>query len=99
MGSHFLILGDLPDPGIDPGSPTLRADSLPSESPGATITRIHPFIFQMDGKMRSRLDEWSLFICKQFSSHFLWASGGAMFGKCESVSCSLVSASLEPHGL
>ena len=27
-------LGDLPDPGIKPGSPTLQADSLPSEPPG-----------------------------------------------------------------
>ena len=26
--------GDLPDPGIEPGSPALRVDSLPSESPG-----------------------------------------------------------------
>ena len=25
---------DLPDPGIKPGSPTLQADSLPSEPPG-----------------------------------------------------------------
>ena len=25
---------DLPDPGIEPGSPTLQADSLPSEPPG-----------------------------------------------------------------
>ena len=25
---------DLPDPGIKPGSPALRADSLPSEPPG-----------------------------------------------------------------
>ena len=25
--------GDLPDPGIEPGSPTLQADSLPSEAP------------------------------------------------------------------
>ena len=66
VGSHFLTPGDLPDPGIKPGSPTLRADSLPFESPGATITRIHPFIFQMGGKMRSRTNEWSLFICKQF---------------------------------
>ena len=27
-------LGDLPDPGIEPGFPTLHADSLPSEPPG-----------------------------------------------------------------
>ena len=26
--------GDLPDPGIEPGSPTLQAESLPSEPPG-----------------------------------------------------------------
>ena len=26
--------GDLPNPGIKPRSPTLQADSLPSESPG-----------------------------------------------------------------
>ena len=25
---------DFPDPGIEPGSPTLQADSLPSEPPG-----------------------------------------------------------------
>ena len=25
--------GDLPDPGIEPGSPALQADSLPSEPP------------------------------------------------------------------
>ena len=26
--------GDLPNPGIEPGSPTLQADALPSELPG-----------------------------------------------------------------
>ena len=30
----FPSLGDLPDPGIEPGSPTLQADSLSSEPPG-----------------------------------------------------------------
>ena len=33
-GLPFLSPGDLPDPGIEPGSPTLQADALPSESPG-----------------------------------------------------------------
>ena len=27
-------LGDLPSPGVEPRSPTLQADSLPSEPPG-----------------------------------------------------------------
>ena len=34
-GLPFPSPGDLPDPRIEPGSPTLQADSLPSESPGA----------------------------------------------------------------
>ena len=33
-GLPFPSLGDLPDPGIEPGSPVLQADSLPSEPPG-----------------------------------------------------------------
>ena len=33
-GLPFPSSGDLPDPGIEPGSPTLQADVLPSESPG-----------------------------------------------------------------
>ena len=32
--------GDLPDPGIEPGSPTLKADPLPPEPPGKRITYI-----------------------------------------------------------
>ena len=32
-GRPFPSPGDLPDPGIRPGSPALRADSLPSEPP------------------------------------------------------------------
>ena len=30
-GLPFPSPGDLPDPGIEPGSPTLQADALPSE--------------------------------------------------------------------
>ena len=52
-GLPFPSPGDLPDPGIEPGSPALRADSLPSEPPGkpsrsrcqgklANWRRVHP---------------------------------------------------------
>ena len=34
MGCHFLVQGNLPDPGITPRSPALRADALTSELPG-----------------------------------------------------------------
>ena len=33
-GSPFPSPGDLPNPGIEPGSPVLKADTLPSEPPG-----------------------------------------------------------------
>ena len=36
-GLPFLSPGDLPNPGIEPRSPTLQADSLPSEPPDGTI--------------------------------------------------------------
>ena len=36
----FPSPGDLPDPGIEPRSPALQADALPSEPPGK------PFFFQ-----------------------------------------------------
>ena len=36
-GLPFPSPGDLPDPGIEPGSPALQADSLPSELPGKPL--------------------------------------------------------------
>ena len=39
-GLPFPSPGDLPDPGIEPGSPTLEADALTSEPPGKTLDRI-----------------------------------------------------------
>ena len=33
-GLPFLSPGDLPKPGIEPGSPALQTDALPSEPPG-----------------------------------------------------------------
>ena len=34
VSSHSLLPGYLPDPGIEPVSPALQGDSLPSEPPG-----------------------------------------------------------------
>ena len=44
-GLPFPSPGDLSDPGIEPRSPTLQADSLLSEPPGALLDRI----FMSDG--------------------------------------------------
>ena len=37
-GLPFPSPGDLPDPGIEPGCPTLQADALPSEPSGNPMT-------------------------------------------------------------
>ena len=37
-GLPFPSPGDLPDPGIKPGSPALQTDALPSEPPGKPST-------------------------------------------------------------
>ena len=37
VGCHALLQGVLPNPGIEPGSPALQVDSLPSEPPGKPI--------------------------------------------------------------
>ena len=39
MGSHFLLQGNLPDPGIEPGSPELQADASPSEPQGSPVVQ------------------------------------------------------------
>ena len=43
-GLPFPSPGDLPNPGIEPGSPTLQPDTLPSEPPGKWIKSLrHPY--------------------------------------------------------
>ena len=36
-GSPFPSPGDLPKPGIEPGSPAMQADALPSKPPGKPV--------------------------------------------------------------
>ena len=47
-GLPFPSPGDLPDSGIEPGSPALRADALPSEPPGKPQATSHLFSDSMD---------------------------------------------------
>ena len=42
-GLPFPSPGDLPNPGIKPGSPALQADALPSEPPGKLKLEVLPF--------------------------------------------------------
>ena len=45
--------GDLPNPGIELGSPVLEADSLPSEPPGVLFMYIFTFLYRL-GFMMSK---------------------------------------------
>ena len=49
-GLPFPSPGDLPDPGIEPGSPTLQADALPSEPRGKPFLYVHWGLFFRDSK-------------------------------------------------
>ena len=40
VGCHALLQGNLPYPGIEPWSPALKADSLPSEPPGKPTRKL-----------------------------------------------------------
>ena len=39
-GLPFPSVGDLPNPGTEPGSPALQADSLLSEPPGKSTEKV-----------------------------------------------------------
>ena len=67
-------LGDLPDPGIEPRSPILQADSLPSDPPGKPILLL--FILWSKHHIRLwshslRSLQWKFQICCR---HFLLAT-------------------------
>ena len=40
--------GDLPDPGLKSGSPTLQAEALPSEPPGKPIYSLTTYLFMLN---------------------------------------------------
>ena len=46
-GLPFLSPGDLPHPGIEPRSPTLKADALPSEPPGKSSKTFFPLFLSL----------------------------------------------------
>ena len=50
-----IPLGDLPDLGIEPGSPALQVDSLPSEPPGKPSEAAYP-IYYFISRPASRLE-------------------------------------------
>ena len=67
MGSHSLLQGTFPDPGMEPGSPALQVDSLLSEPPGSPSTRFRgrkkAGLLSLEKAYRhsNNLDAWNTF--------------------------------------
>ena len=80
-GLPFPSLGDLSDPGIEPGSPTLQADALPSEPLGKSPQVMKVFFYQraFSGE-RERAHRWHRFMptfpsaCSHMSEWLLLSS-------------------------
>ena len=60
-GLPFLPPGDLPNPGIEPRSPTLQADSLLSEPPGKPFSE---FTEKEKDKTRTNIFSVLFFLCQ-----------------------------------
>ena len=88
-GLPFPSPGDLPDPRIEPRSPPLQVDSLPSEPPGSPSTRQEIILWGEDCVFIHPLCPL-LAQCLTYSRHVIseWVS----------ESHSVVSDSLWPHG-
>ena len=57
-GLPFPSPGDLPDPGIEPRSPALQADALPSEPPGKPKKASNYFPFPCTSMVFSSVFKW-----------------------------------------
>ena len=55
-GLPFPSPGDLPDPGIEPRSPTLQADTLTSEPPGKPLPTVWGYAKQNSKKWNLKSD-------------------------------------------
>ena len=64
-GLLFPSPGDLPGPGIKPGSPALQADSLPSEPPGKPKNTEVGSLPLLQGILLTQELNWGLLHCRR----------------------------------
>ena len=64
-GLHFLTPGDLPNPGIKPRYPTLKADSAPAEPPGKPKNHRVGSLSLLQQSFPTQELNWCLQLCRQ----------------------------------
>ena len=64
-GLPFPSPGDLPNPGIEPGSPAWQADALPSEPPGKSSTLLSSFSTRFIAPLRQLFILEGLFLSEK----------------------------------
>jgi len=72
--------GDLPNPEIEPRSPTLQADSLPSEPPGKPKNTGVGSLSVIQGNFWTQKLNWDLLNCRQilYQLNYLGSISGIM---------------------
>ena len=64
VDSLSLLQGNLPNPGIEPGSPSLQADSLMCEPPGKTKNTGVGSLSLLQGNLSTQELNWGLLHCR-----------------------------------
>ena len=64
MGSLSLLPGNLPDPGIEPRSPTLQADSLPAQPKEKSKNTGVGSLSLLQGIFLTQESNWGLLHCR-----------------------------------
>ena len=66
VGCHARLQGDLPNPDIEPRSPELQVDSLPSEPPGKPMNTGVGSLSLLQGIFLTQESNQCLLPCRQF---------------------------------
>ena len=80
-GLPFPSAGDLPHPGIEPRSPALQADSLPSELPGKPLRAMRSILCLKEGKVNESKSTKLITLFMSFLSYENCAETMRMLGK------------------
>ena len=74
-GYLFPSPGGLPNPGVEPRSPTFQADSLPAESPGKPRNTGMGSLSLLQRLFLTQESNWGLLYCRQISFYQLSYQG------------------------